>query len=200
DDKGLKKRFSDNVTQVMTKEQHDKEEELAYNRLRMVLTLPFDGPVDAQEIDKYHGGKVRSVEQFLQFSGISNVDSNLDEYRCEQLHWVPYAVPEIIETFLPGYKMRPMPVVRQVDQERMQDQWSQLVNGSWRGEEKQLLVQLLAQLEAIKQPSADQAQHLREMRHQLGQLTQPHQGLWPLAFVWLGLISVWLVFNRRRTA
>ncbi|RHZ18304.1 hypothetical protein DYB31_010551 [Aphanomyces astaci] len=200
DDKGLKKRFSDNVTQVMTKEQHDKEEELAYNRLRMVLTLPFDGPVDAQEIDKYHGGKVRSVEQFLQFSGISNVDSNLDEYRCEQLHWVPYAVPEIIETFLPGYKMRPMPVVRQVDQERMQDQWSQLVNGSWRGEEKQLLVQLLAQLEAIKQPSADQAQHLREMRHQLGQLAQPHQGLWPLAFVWLGLISVWLVFNRRRTA
>ncbi|KAF0748294.1 hypothetical protein AaE_007389, partial [Aphanomyces astaci] len=74
-DKGRMKRFWDNVTQVMTKEQHDKEEQLAYNRLRMVLTLPFDGPVDAHEIDKYHGGKVRSIEQFLQFSGISNVDS-----------------------------------------------------------------------------------------------------------------------------
>ncbi|KAF0705058.1 Aste57867_7151 [Aphanomyces stellatus] len=107
DDKGMKKRFSDNVTQVVTQEQHDQEEHLAYNRLRLALELPFEGPVDAAEMDVYHGGKVRSVAQFLEFSGISNVDHKLDRPRCEQLHWVPYSAPEIIEQFLPGWTMTP---------------------------------------------------------------------------------------------
>ncbi|KAF0717688.1 Aste57867_2158 [Aphanomyces stellatus] len=107
DDKGMKKRFSDNVTQMVTQEQHDKEVELAFNRLRLVLGLPFYGDVDALEIATYHGGHVRSVEQFLAFSGISNVDPTLDRARCEQLHWVPFAIPEIVEALLPGWTMRP---------------------------------------------------------------------------------------------
>ncbi|KAF0718053.1 Aste57867_1931 [Aphanomyces stellatus] len=111
DDKGMKKRFSDNVTKIMTLAKHDEEVELAYNRLRMVLDLPFQGPVDALEIATYHGGHVRSIEQFLAFSGISNVNASFDENSCHQLHWVPYAIPEIIEDFLPGWHMRPSETV-----------------------------------------------------------------------------------------
>ncbi|ETV99363.1 hypothetical protein H310_08077 [Aphanomyces invadans] len=191
DDKGMKKRFWDNVTQVMTQEQHDMEEKLAYNRLRMVLTLPFKGPVDAEEVDKYHGGKVRSVEQFLKFSGISNTNPALDEFRCEQLHWVPYAVPEIIEAFLPGYTMRPIPGPNETNR-------TAGVDGTLGHQE--VLVQLLQQLEALKVPSTDQLQHLREIRHEIALLNQPHEDLWPLAFVWLGVISVWLVYKNRRNA
>ncbi|ETV97389.1 hypothetical protein H310_09723 [Aphanomyces invadans] len=180
DDKGMKKQFWDNVTQ------------LAYNQFRMVLTLPFKGPVDAEEIDKYHGGKVRSVQQFLKFSGISNTNPALDEFRCEQLHWVPYAVPEIIEAFLPDYTMRPIPVPNETNR-------TTGVDGTL-GHQEDIVVQRLHQLEALKVPSTDQLQHLREIRHEIASLNQPHEDLWPLAFVWLGVISVWLVYKNRRNA
>ncbi|RHY83424.1 hypothetical protein DYB31_012159 [Aphanomyces astaci] len=246
---GKMKRFWDNVTQVMTKAQHNKEEQLAYNRLRMVLTLPFDGPVDAQEIDKYHGGKVRSIEQFLRFSGISNVDSKLDEFRCEQLHWVPYAVPEIIEEFLPGWVMRdgrlsennaraddravvnetwrrmekelllrvqqkldtktkPRAVVnetwRRMEKElllRVQQKLDTMtkpravVNETWRRMEKELLLRVQQKLDTMTKPIAETSLLVRTMQHRLSVWSRPHEVLWPLALVWLGLISVWLVYK-----
>ncbi|RHY23520.1 hypothetical protein DYB32_009161 [Aphanomyces invadans] len=147
DDKGMKKQFWDNVTQVMTQEQHDME-----------------------------------ACQFLKFSGISNTNPALDEFRCEQLHWVPYAVPEIIEAFLPDYTMRPIPVPNETNR-------TTGVDGTL-GHQEDIVVQRLHQLEALKVPSTDQLQHLREIRHEIASLNQPHEDLWPLAFVWLGVISV----------
>ncbi|ETV99352.1 hypothetical protein, variant 2 [Aphanomyces invadans] len=198
DDKGMKKRFWDNVTQVMTREEHDMEEKLAYNRLRMVLTLPFNGPVDAQEIDKFHGGKVRSVEQFLQFSGISNTNPALDEFRCEQLHWVPYAIPEIIEEFLPGWRMRPA-LQSNGGLLNATDDMPNSVNGSWREREKDLIQRVLDKLEALQTPNAESSQMLHEIQRDVSLLTHPHQSMWPLAFVWLGMLSVWLIFRRTRS-
>ncbi|KAG9402066.1 hypothetical protein AC1031_007763 [Aphanomyces cochlioides] len=176
DDKGMKKRFSDNVTQVMSKEQHDKEEKLAYNRLRSVLTLPFEGPADLTEIGKYYGGKVRTLEQYLRFSGISNIDSKLDETRCEQLHWVPYAVPEIIEDFLPGYKMRTRD---SASLEKAVGDLQQILNVSSfnqakphdlenaskdQSETQKLLKDMQEQLKSLKQPPTDVEQLVEEIK------------------------------------
>ncbi|KAG9401885.1 hypothetical protein AC1031_007592 [Aphanomyces cochlioides] len=84
------------------------EELKGYNRLRSALKFPFQGEMDGSEMEKYYGGSVRTLEQYLEFSKVSNVDPvHLDDWPCEQLHGVPYAVPEIIEQLLPGWKMRP---------------------------------------------------------------------------------------------
>ncbi|CAK4659225.1 unnamed protein product [Aphanomyces euteiches] len=82
-----------------------KEEAMSHNRLRAILKLPFHGEVDTTDINVYDQGTVRSTQQFLNFSGVSQVDAKLDEERCMQLHWVPYARPEIIERLLPGWSM-----------------------------------------------------------------------------------------------
>ncbi|OQS04180.1 hypothetical protein THRCLA_03569 [Thraustotheca clavata] len=89
------------------KEVHDSEELKAYNRLRMLLKLPFEGPVDSEEMEIFNSKTVRTADQFLKFSQISNVDAELDGNTCHQLYWVPYSVPEIVEELLPGYKMHP---------------------------------------------------------------------------------------------
>ncbi|KAF0718056.1 Aste57867_1934 [Aphanomyces stellatus] len=177
DDKGMKKRFWDNVTQVMTQEQHDKEEQLAYNRLRMVLKLPLKDNVgvDADEIDMYHSGHVRSVDQFLTFSGISKLDPTLDRPRCEQLHWVPYDVPEIIEELLPGWTMRPYP-----------DPTVQPHNMTLQDEPVEALQPGVAQL-------ALPAIELHDPQQPLTALS-----LVPLALVWLALVAVWLFHRQTR--
>ncbi|KDO16464.1 hypothetical protein SPRG_18011, partial [Saprolegnia parasitica CBS 223.65] len=50
-DDGHKHRFSDNVTRLMTQAEHDREETMAYNRLRLLFQQSFAGDVDAREID-----------------------------------------------------------------------------------------------------------------------------------------------------
>ncbi|KAH9089535.1 hypothetical protein Ae201684P_007704 [Aphanomyces euteiches] len=175
----LKKRFWDNVTQTMTQEQHDLEEEMTYNRLRLAMKLPLDGGnIDAEEMEKFYSGHVRTVEQFLNFSGVSNVDPALDEFRCEQLHWVPYAVPEIIETLLPGYKMR-----------------------SSASNNLNALHEIKQELAKLAGPRSEEREHFLKMEHQLNELTQPQTPvLVPLALVWLALITVWIALRSRRKA
>ncbi|ETV79889.1 hypothetical protein H257_07100 [Aphanomyces astaci] len=77
----------------------------AYERLKMVLQFHVSGPVNGQDMDKYYPRPVRSVDAFLNFSGISKVDVKLDRWQCEQLHWIPFEAPDIVEAFLPGYTM-----------------------------------------------------------------------------------------------
>ncbi|CAK4083507.1 unnamed protein product [Aphanomyces euteiches] len=164
DDKGMKKRFSDNVTQVMTKEQHDLEERMAYNRLRLALALPLVGKeADVEDMEKYYGGRVRTVEQFLKFSGISNVDPTLDSPRCEQLRWVPYAVPEIIENFLPGYKMRSANSTAASLYQDIASVYAERIDS--------IEEQLNELLNISKQ--ADQKDAVSEIRHELAKLATP---------------------------
>ncbi|OQR91915.1 GlcNac transferase [Thraustotheca clavata] len=99
-----KPRFWDNVTVVTTQEQHDREEAMSYNRLKLMFRLPFNGEVDSREIDKYGGGKVRSLEQFLTFVNISNTDYNKDFAACNQVHFVPYQDSTELEELLPGWQ------------------------------------------------------------------------------------------------
>ncbi|KAF0717267.1 Aste57867_2394 [Aphanomyces stellatus] len=83
------------------------EETRGYNRLRAALHFPFAGEVDFKDMDTYYGRPVRTVDAFLNFSKLSNTDPvKLDDWTCDQLHWVPYAVPEIVEAWLPGWRMR----------------------------------------------------------------------------------------------
>ncbi|KAF0686542.1 Aste57867_21672 [Aphanomyces stellatus] len=208
DDKGTKKRFWDNVTQVMTKDEHDKEEQLAYNRLRMVLTLPFEGPVDATEIDTYHGGKVRTVEQFLAFSGISNVDPTRDEARCEQLHWVPYAVPEIIESLLPGWTMRASPAtIEGTTTTTMPPLATVAALAQVETQPPSWHASFQSQLDQVVFVSSQLDETLQAMQRKIDAWDsrlplQPATDLSPLlvpvAFVWLTLLSAWLVYSRRR--
>ncbi|OQS05024.1 GlcNac transferase [Thraustotheca clavata] len=101
-----KKKFTDNVTRSGDQATHDQEETLAYNRLRLLLNLPFQGDTDAKEMHIFNPPPVRTVDQFLAFTGISNVDPKQDTWTCgKQLHWVPYAVPSIVEELLPGWSM-----------------------------------------------------------------------------------------------
>ncbi|CAK4274775.1 unnamed protein product [Aphanomyces euteiches] len=186
----LKKRFWDNVTQTMTQEQHDLEEEMMYNRLR---------------------GHVRTVEQFLNFSGISNVDPALDEFRCEQLHWVPYAVPEIIEKFLPGYKMRSSvssalsadgesPIAYAKRLESMEGQLKEVLKNSWQKENMDALREIKQELAKLAGRRSEEKEHFLKVEHQLNELTQPQTPvLVPLlALVWLALITVWIALRGRR--
>ncbi|EQC34410.1 hypothetical protein SDRG_08180 [Saprolegnia diclina VS20] len=97
-----KKRFWDNVTTVAEK---PREEAIAYNRLRTMLTLPFQGEVDTRELHRFGPGRVRSIAQFLNFSGISNTNASLDEWPTAQRRWVPYSVPDEVEELLPGWTL-----------------------------------------------------------------------------------------------
>ncbi|RHY36479.1 hypothetical protein DYB25_013480 [Aphanomyces astaci] len=60
------------------------------------------------DVASYSYGLVRSVDQFIEFSGISPTNAELDTHRCNQLHWVPYARPEVVEAWVPGYHMHPL--------------------------------------------------------------------------------------------
>ncbi|CAK4676358.1 unnamed protein product, partial [Aphanomyces euteiches] len=169
----------------MTQEQHDLEEKMMYNRLRWALTLPLDGgEIDAQEIEKFYSGHVRTAEQFLNFSGISNVDPALDEFRCGQLHWVPYAVPEIIEKFLPGYKMRSSvssalsadresPIAYAKRLESMEGQLKEVLKNSWQKENMDALREIKQELAKLAGPRSEEKEHFLKVEHQLNELTQP---------------------------
>ncbi|OQS04523.1 hypothetical protein THRCLA_03250 [Thraustotheca clavata] len=95
--------YDDNESRVAT---YKTELEMSLNRMRSQLSIPYDGPVDLSDIDKYYPPKVRSLEKYLKFSGVSLTDLSLDTWPCKQLHWVPYDNPEPIQHFLPNYKMK----------------------------------------------------------------------------------------------
>ncbi|RHY19711.1 hypothetical protein DYB32_010184 [Aphanomyces invadans] len=82
-----------------------QEEEKSRNRVRAVLKLPFHGDVDTTNFHVFYRGTVRSVDAFLDFHGVSNANVSLDQERCHQLHWVPYAQPDDVEKLLPGWYM-----------------------------------------------------------------------------------------------
>ncbi|CAK4623630.1 hypothetical protein LEN26_020171 [Aphanomyces euteiches] len=102
---GTKPDFFENAKENSAK---PLEERRGYNRLRAALKFPFQGEVDAKDMETYYGHPVRTLDEYLAFSKVTNVAPfGLDDWPCEQLRWVPYAVPEIIEELLPGWKMRP---------------------------------------------------------------------------------------------
>ncbi|OQR99634.1 GlcNac transferase [Achlya hypogyna] len=123
------------------------ELELSLNRMRKQLHLPVVGPTDDVDIDKYYLPPVRSVEKYLNFSGVSAKDLALDRWPCGQLHWVPYDDPAPVEALLPGYSMtnpRPMavrtpkPVVKDTSKPMIADNpvnvaVRQVADGSWEG-------------------------------------------------------------------
>ncbi|KAF0690750.1 Aste57867_17869 [Aphanomyces stellatus] len=84
------------------------ESSQSYTRLKMVLGFPMDkaSVADVTDLNVYYPRKVRSLDAFLNFTGLSNVDVQRDRWQCEQMHWVPYDVPELVEDILPGYSMR----------------------------------------------------------------------------------------------
>ncbi|KAF0686893.1 Aste57867_21325 [Aphanomyces stellatus] len=84
------------------------EQERANNRVKFMLHIPFQGQVDAEELDVYGYGPVRSIDQYLDFAGVTFAPNQVDTQSCHQLHWVPYANPEAVETLLPGWKMLPV--------------------------------------------------------------------------------------------
>ncbi|OQR86573.1 GlcNac transferase [Achlya hypogyna] len=83
------------------------ETKRANNRVKFLVGRPFVGEIDAEELDVYGWGNVRSFAAYLNFSGLSFVDGVPDRQSCEQLHWVPYANAAPIEALVPGWKLAP---------------------------------------------------------------------------------------------
>ncbi|EGZ23160.1 hypothetical protein PHYSODRAFT_486412 [Phytophthora sojae] len=80
--------------------------EMARNRVRLRLGIPFKGPVDTFELEKYGFGTVRSFESFLEFANVSLEGWMNDTNSCGQLHWVPYEnATEVEETVGDGWKL-----------------------------------------------------------------------------------------------
>ncbi|OQS03914.1 GlcNac transferase [Thraustotheca clavata] len=91
---------------VQVDENKRKEErEMGENRFRLIVNWPFKGPVDTFELDKYGWGTARSLQQYLNFSGITFEPNKRDEHSCKQLYWVPYSDPSSIEALLPGWNL-----------------------------------------------------------------------------------------------
>ncbi|KAF0705059.1 Aste57867_7152 [Aphanomyces stellatus] len=124
------------------------------------------------------------VAQFLAFSGIFNTVPKLNQNRCEQLHWAPYAIREIVQALLPGWTMH------QVD--------GQAVAATASSAHATTATDAVALAsKAVKQPMDIQ----RRAVHQTLNAWTHHQikPPAPVALVWLALISVWMIYARRRT-
>lgn len=84
------------------------ERERGRNRFHLIVGKPFVGEVDAREMDKYAFGKVRSFQEYLNFSGVTFEEGKNDTDTCRQLHWVPYSDPTEVEKIVGGgWKMNP---------------------------------------------------------------------------------------------
>ncbi|KAF0684285.1 Aste57867_23749 [Aphanomyces stellatus] len=88
------------------------EEQMGINRFKFVVGMPFQGPMDSYELDKYPWGTARTLQQYLEFSGITFEPGQKDTHSCKQLHWVPYKDASSVEALLPGYLMTPRPTPR----------------------------------------------------------------------------------------
>ncbi|RHY39341.1 hypothetical protein DYB38_011306 [Aphanomyces astaci] len=125
--------YSPNTPPAALNAKYDQEKQ-TYNRLKNILKLPFHGYVDMTDVASYSYGLVRSVDQFIEFSGISPTNAELDTHRCNQLHWVPYARPEVVEALVRGYHMHPLapdsPSQAAVNKKQVQALMDQLVNAT----------------------------------------------------------------------
>ncbi|ETV77606.1 hypothetical protein H257_08517 [Aphanomyces astaci] len=70
-----------------------------------------------------------------------------------------------------------------------------VVNETWRRMEKELLLRVQQKLDTMTKPIAETSLLVRTMQHRLSVWSRPHEVLWPLALVWLALISVWLMYK-----
>ncbi|CAK4691730.1 hypothetical protein LEN26_014455 [Aphanomyces euteiches] len=93
-------------------EQKKREEEMGRNRFKFAVKIPFKGLLDGEELDKYPWGTARTLDQYLNFSGVTFEPGKKDTGSCKQLHWVPYSDPSSVEALLPGYTMTPPPTPR----------------------------------------------------------------------------------------
>lgn len=81
----------------LDKEIKVKEKEMGVNRVKLVLNMPFEGPVKSDDIDNYRMGSVRSFDSYLNFSGVHLENRAKDENRCRQLHWTPYENIQVVK-------------------------------------------------------------------------------------------------------
>ncbi|EQC42803.1 hypothetical protein SDRG_00524 [Saprolegnia diclina VS20] len=75
----------------------------ANNRVKYLVGVPFVGEIDAEELDIYGWGTVRSFAAYLNYSGLVFEPNVPDKQSCKQLHWVPYEDASAIEALLPGW-------------------------------------------------------------------------------------------------
>ncbi|OQR91212.1 GlcNac transferase [Achlya hypogyna] len=81
------------------------ERQRGENRFKFQVGSPFQGEMDGDELDTYAYGPVRSLQTYLNFSGITFTPNETDRHSCRQLYWVPYENPAAVEALLPGYRM-----------------------------------------------------------------------------------------------
>ncbi|RLN51976.1 hypothetical protein BBJ29_009341 [Phytophthora kernoviae] len=93
-------------------EKKSLDTEMTHNRFKLRVGIPFKGPVDALEMDKYKFGTARSFQQYLQFANVS-FDGWMNETNsCGQLHWTPYSNASEVEAIVGGgWHMRTPEVV-----------------------------------------------------------------------------------------
>lgn len=97
-------------------DQRSREETLGANRVKLHIGMEFSGQVNTSEFSRYSPrSKVRSLEQYYNFSGVPVNSDPWPNNTCHQLYWVPYEYPEDVERLLPGWKLRE-PEVRTVVQ------------------------------------------------------------------------------------
>ncbi|ETV78557.1 hypothetical protein H257_08063 [Aphanomyces astaci] len=84
-----------------------KEQEMGINRFKFVVGWPFQGLLDSFDLEKYPWGTARTLQQYLNFSGITFEPGQKDKGSCKQLHWVPFSDPTSVEALVPGYTMTP---------------------------------------------------------------------------------------------
>jgi len=100
--------------EVTEKMDRSLEEETAANRVKLHIGQPFEGNTNTKEFDKYtvsERNKARTLQQFLEFTGVSYSGKGNWTHRCHQLHWVPYAHPDVVETLVPGWRQEEVPKV-----------------------------------------------------------------------------------------
>ena len=84
----------------------NREEEMGANRVKLHIGMEFAGNVNTSEYSKYFSNsKVRTLEQYFNFSSVPVNNDPWPNNTCKQLHWVPYSYPEDVEKLLPGWTL-----------------------------------------------------------------------------------------------
>ncbi|RHZ28177.1 hypothetical protein DYB31_011992, partial [Aphanomyces astaci] len=92
--------------QVSDEAVRTRERTMAENRFRLVVDWPFEGPVNTFELTTtYAMGRARSLDQYLEFSGVTFAPDQVDAHTCRQLYWVPYADPTSVQALLGNWHM-----------------------------------------------------------------------------------------------
>ena len=87
-------------------DQRSREETFGANRVKLHLGMEFSGQVNTSQLAKFSTrSKVRSLEQYYNFSGVPVNHDPWPNNTCYQLHWVPYEYAEDVEKLLPGWRL-----------------------------------------------------------------------------------------------